>query len=1405
MMQKMPNIPQGTCWIVQMTVLIFLVTVIILISPLALAEDDEFEENDSKAQAAEVEEGTYENLTCSEDDDDWYRVYLNQGDNLTVTIRFDGDEIDLDMLLEDQAGQEMDWSEGEDSTERVMAIDVDYTGYYYVEVYSYYGEGPYSMEVVFAIMYPEGIVNVEQAVFNNDDDSMQNDASFFAHVKDEFVAGSAITIYDRDSGDEVDSGHTNSDGEWVSPDMSNGDYRWEAVVDGEVVDAGEFDVSTGILGRNIQGYGIIAEWDDDNNMNDLFFWTYDNDWYNVEGEQIRVYYESNDTLFSSGETDEEGEFIARNLPEDNFTFTIMHDGTPYNRGECYIYPPHELLPDDSYEENDDREHAAEITHGFYDDMFGQEYDDDWYWIEVPEGDCLRVIVHFDNNEMDLDMSLWDEDENEIDYSDGMGDYEGVFVEDLSAGRYYLELYSYGNGNYTMNVTNKTFYNQKPMWYHEADDYVTCVKISTDGEYIVSGDDGEVVKLFNRDSDVPLWSFDAGSWVNDVAISAEGEFIAVGSGNYLYLFGQDSNVPLWSYDAGEYVATVDISSDGSYIVAGDTVQTIYFFQRTGNGDPEWSYSADNDIESVAISGDGSSIVAGSGDDTIYVFDKASSDPEWTYDTGDWVGIVDISTNGEYICAGTWDRVFFFERDSGDPLWTYETGDEILDLSLSADGQYIAAGGYDATVYLFDKSKSEPLWSFFALEEVGSVDISEDGNYVFVGNDEGKDEASMVFLLDRESGEPLWQYVTGEEVNEVSISGDGSYMAVGSDEDRVYLFTASTNLYSPTIRLFSPENGSIIGSSTVTLEWGASDRDHDDLSYDVYLGTSHMTMNIVSQAQEEASYTAHSLESGATYFWKVVVSDGEHELSSPTWTFTVDIERPAVIRLIPQIDAEDVFVDSIIEIEFSELMNWSSVIENMTADFDYGTFYNETIIRMYPDDDLAFGTQYTIDFSNDPADLAGNPLQDWNPIIFTTELLTVSIQSPGMDEEITQSATIVGTANPMADTVEIQIEGTWVEADSFENGYHGGARNSGEWRYELDCSQMDDGSFSFKVRCTCGPTYSNDLLWGLVIFNNEPPVINTFSVDKNDYSNGESINFSIELDDPDGIEDIVSAEIYGLDEYSSEFTLIPLDISNSILETFELPELAIGIYTFRLIVRDIQGMMAEENLTFNLVNAEPEIRSLELESPSYESGETIIFTTEIHDADGITDITLVTIEVLDGTGTVRFTAQLPLKSIISYSFKPDIEPGIYIMVLSVEDGEGAVCEENAALTITEKSNDGDDELNMTMVMIPAALGASLLMIGLMMRKRKPVQTRKPPRAAGKKARKRMCPACSEPVRFIPQYKRWYCDSCEEYVVMRKPGQGPPKKRCPQCSTEMEYVKESRDHYCWECEAYLEDMSE
>lgn len=99
-------------------------------------------------------------------------------------------------------------------------------------------------------------------------------------------------------------------------------------------------------------------------------------------------------------------------------------------------------------------------------------------------------------------------------------------------------------------------------------------------------------------------------------------------------------------------------------------------------------------------------------------------------------------------------------------------------------------------------------------------------------------------------------------------------------------ASNHLpFSPV--LVSPELSSVVTELTANLQWTASDVDTEDaLTYDVYFGTENPPSVLSSENQSTTSLEV-DLTSSTTYYWKVVVKDGQGgQTIGQIWSFSTD---------------------------------------------------------------------------------------------------------------------------------------------------------------------------------------------------------------------------------------------------------------------------------------------------------------------------------------------------------------------------------------------------------------------------------------------------------------------------------------------------------------------------------------
>lgn len=87
------------------------------------------------------------------------------------------------------------------------------------------------------------------------------------------------------------------------------------------------------------------------------------------------------------------------------------------------------------------------------------------------------------------------------------------------------------------------------------------------------------------------------------------------------------------------------------------------------------------------------------------------------------------------------------------------------------------------------------------------------------------------------------------------------------------------------LVAPALNSEVNGTSTTLSWSASDVDGDALTYDVYLDTNTNPTTKVSENQSATTYDATGLTAATTYYFKVVVKDGNGGVSiGQVWSFT-----------------------------------------------------------------------------------------------------------------------------------------------------------------------------------------------------------------------------------------------------------------------------------------------------------------------------------------------------------------------------------------------------------------------------------------------------------------------------------------------------------------------------------------
>jgi hypothetical protein len=158
----------------------------------------------------------------------------------------------------------------------------------------------------------------------------------------------------------------------------------------------------------------------------------------------------------------------------------------------------------------------------------------------------------------------------------------------------------------------------------------------------------------------------------------------------------------------------------------------------------------------------------------------------------------------------------------------------------------------------------------------VEVSEENDFSSLAHNVSSSSTSRVISLDK--GKSFYWRVKSKDNkgDESEYSSVSQFLTEGDGVSNHLPFAPE---------LVTPNKDEVINGTSVTLSWTANDFDNDALNYDVYLDTDSDPTTKVSENQSETTYNSTGLTAASTYYFKIVVKDGNGGVTiGQTWSFT-----------------------------------------------------------------------------------------------------------------------------------------------------------------------------------------------------------------------------------------------------------------------------------------------------------------------------------------------------------------------------------------------------------------------------------------------------------------------------------------------------------------------------------------
>lgn len=336
------------------------------------------------------------------------------------------------------------------------------------------------------------------------------------------------------------------------------------------------------------------------------------------------------------------------------------------------------------------------------------------------------------------------------------------------------------------------------------DVVTCVAISPNGKYVLSGSADHTAKLWSRSGqEIQTFSGHTKS-ITTVAFSPKGEYILTG--------GQDTMALLWDLNGREIqtfkgkgeVFLAVFSPDGKSILLGRSTfgSSLHLWNLNGQKRPGFTCRV-GFLTAAAFSPDGASILVGSVDKTAKLLDLTGNVLKTFAGHTGSVTTVAFSPDGKFILTGSEDRAVKLWDRSGREVRTFQGPFATVNsIAFSRDGKFVLARYANNHCVLWELG-GKKIQTFSTGQEKGAAVFSPDGKFILTPG-----IGYSALLWDLTGKQRVAYRGHSSQVNTVAFSPTQEVIVTGGENRRAKLWIPATHRVGSLP--FSKQDGPVVFS-------------------------------------------------------------------------------------------------------------------------------------------------------------------------------------------------------------------------------------------------------------------------------------------------------------------------------------------------------------------------------------------------------------------------------------------------------------------------------------------------------------------------------------------------------------------------------------------------------------------